>query len=191
MAPSIIAPVGPGGRIIRPVVRAVVGSGGALARLMVDAPWHGGGFNRLIRRFADLRCRVWRRRHGFRLPGGGLLFHHSGFLFARRASVPPWWVSLPRPRQVLLHGLAALPVDELLALNRENDLSGSGQPDRHAAAGRHDLPSRPIPLALRKRSARSAYSRRAARPPSRSVPVAWDSGSPFRWSGRARRRLSP
>ena len=69
MAPSIIAPVGSGGRIIRPVVGAVVGTRGALARFVVGAFWHGCGFNWLIRRFADLRCRVLRRRHGFQLPG--------------------------------------------------------------------------------------------------------------------------
>src|ERR1700692_4401360 len=115
MALSVKARVSSGFWIVAPIVEAAVAilwALGALARLLLNAllrQWKC--FDGLSDRFA-LR---WRR--AVRLFCG----------LDRRIFCSG----------LLLDGLSALPFDKLLALNRENDFSRSGQPDRHTGAGRH------------------------------------------------------
>ncbi len=104
-------------------------------QLALGAPWQWNCFERLVCRLAILRRN---RRHGLRLPDGGLVFHGSRFLFHSGGFLLHHGGGfLLHGSGALLHVLAAVLFDKLLALNRENDLSGSGQPDRHTAAGRH------------------------------------------------------
>lgn len=115
MALSVKARVSSGFWIVAPIVEAAVAilwALGALARLLLNAllrQWKC--FDGLSNRFA-LR---WRR--AIRLLCG----LHGRLLCSG----------------LLLPGLSALAFDKLLALNRENDFSRSGQPDRHTGARRH------------------------------------------------------
>src|SRR5450631_2489511 len=78
-----------------------------------------------LTRFALSVLRCWNCFNwlNYRLLYGGLLFNSNRFLFHSSG--------------FLLHGLSALTFNDPLALNRENDFSRSGQPDRHTASGWH------------------------------------------------------
>jgi hypothetical protein len=117
VVPSVIAGIGAGPRIVALKVLAATAAHGALKRFglgVLHMLRYRNCFNRLNYGIAALR------RHGFQLCGG-LLFDGRG---------------------ILLHGLSAMSFDDLLALNRENDFSRSGHPDRHTASGWHIFLSR-------------------------------------------------